>query len=146
VDRRTQARDKERELVFTKQGEAKMIYRESAEQQALFRWAALLESKYPPLGNMFAIPNGGKRNLREAARMKKEGVRAGVPDIFLAWAGNGRNGLFIEMKASKGRLTDKQTEWMINLLDANFQVEVCFSWVEAANVICKYLNIDMVVE
>ena len=33
---------------------------------------------------MYHIPNGGRRNKITGARLKAEGVVAGVPDVFLA--------------------------------------------------------------
>lgn len=41
--------------------------------------------KYPDVV-IFAIPNGGSRNKIEAANLKKDGVLAGVPDLFIARA------------------------------------------------------------
>lgn len=35
----------------------------------------------------FAVPNGGKRSMIEAAMMKKMGVLAGVSDLLLFWNG-----------------------------------------------------------
>lgn len=65
--------------------------------------------KYPHLKQLlFHIPNGGKRNIREAARLKRMGVRAGVADFFLAIPRGGYHGLFIELKVGKGKLTDSQ--------------------------------------
>lgn len=46
---------------------------------------------------IFAIPNGGKRGKGEAARLKAEGVEAGIPDMYVPeWR------LWIEMKRRKG--------------------------------------------
>lgn len=36
---------------------------------------------------VFAVPNGGKRSMIEAAMMKKMGVLAGVSDLLLFWNG-----------------------------------------------------------
>jgi len=47
---------------------------ESTEQQALFEWAEFAAKKTPELKLLFAVPNGGKRNITTAARLKKEGV------------------------------------------------------------------------
>ena len=47
-----------------------------------------------------AVPNGGKRDVREASRMKQEGVVAGVPDLFVLLDG-GRI-IWIELKTRKG--------------------------------------------
>jgi hypothetical protein len=56
---------------------------EHEEQVALFEWAAWNSSKYKELELMFAIPNGGQRHVVVARKLKDEGVKAGVPDIFL---------------------------------------------------------------
>ena len=56
---------------------------ESEEQQTLFRWAAMQCGKYPELALMFHIPNEGKRSWMTGGRMKAEGLKSGVPDIFL---------------------------------------------------------------
>jgi len=56
---------------------------------------------------IFAIPNGGVRNIQTASRLKAEGVAAGVPDLFIpAWR------VWIEMKrADGGALSEKQKDW-----------------------------------
>jgi hypothetical protein len=56
---------------------------EADEQKKLFRWVDFMKTEYPELDMMFHIPNGGSRNKLEAANLKKQGVRAGVPDICL---------------------------------------------------------------
>lgn len=57
---------------------------------------------------IFAIPNGGARNVVTAARMKAEGVAAGVPDLYIpAWK------TWIEFKKVKGgSVGPKQKEWI----------------------------------
>ena len=82
---------------------------ETEEQQALFTWAALQTAVYPELELMFAIPNGGLRHKKTAHTLKAEGVKAGVPDIFLPAPHAGYNGMFIEMKRQVGgKLSDAQ--------------------------------------
>src|SRR5690348_6356166 len=98
--------------------------RSPLEQVALFEWAALMEPEYPFLGLMFAIPNGGHRHIAVARRLKAEGVKAGVPDIFLPWASDGYHGLFIELKRRKGgTVSDEQADWHDALLQAGYAVE-----------------------
>ncbi len=53
----------------------------------------------------FAVPNGGRRNVREAARMKGMGVTAGVADLILMY---NRNFYALELKSAKGRPTEAQ--------------------------------------
>lgn len=58
--------------------------------------------------DLFAIPNGGIRNIVTAKRLKAEGVKAGVPDMCVTLPG-GRVG-WLEVKAIRGRLSDEQKE------------------------------------
>ncbi len=56
----------------------------------------------------FAIPNGHLRDPATAARLKREGVRPGVPDDFTPYARHGYHGLFTEFKSEKGVLSSLQ--------------------------------------
>lgn len=118
---------------------------EHQEQAAVITWCELNKAKYPALDMIFAIPNGGHRHIGVAKKLKVEGVKAGVPDLFLAvpaiadgheWAG-----LFIEMKAGKNKPTEKQIEWHNKLMDQQYGVVVCYSFEEAVKEICSYLDI-----
>ena len=52
---------------------------------------------------LFAVPNGGKRSLRTAIQLKREGVRAGAPDLVLVnLAPSNGKPTMIEMKRRKG--------------------------------------------
>lgn len=54
----------------------------------------------------FAIPNGEKRHIGVASRLKAEGVRRGTPDLcFMLDAGRVA---WLEMKAPKGTLSPEQ--------------------------------------
>ncbi len=56
---------------------------ESGHQEALFSWAAYRTGLMPELQYMYHVPNGGKRDKATAAVLKRQGVKAGVPDIML---------------------------------------------------------------
>lgn len=76
---------------------------------------------------IFAIPNGGQRNVVVAAKLKAEGVLAGIPDLFIPVAKGKFHGLFIEMKAEGNKPTLSQRE-MINCLSSEgYACEVCWS-------------------
>ena len=106
---------------------------EADEQKKLFRWADFMKTEYPELDMMFHIPNGGSRNKLEAANLKKQGVRAGVPDICLPVARGGYHGLFIELKFGKNKTTAKQDEWLARLNEKCYAVAVCYgcTWEQA---------------
>lgn len=114
---------------------------ESAEQQALFRWAAYSQARYPELRWMFHIPNEGKRSMIRGAQMRMEGMKKGVPDVCLPVARGGYGALFIEMKRTRGgRLTQEQAQWAEGLREMGNRVERCNGWEEAVRVIEDYLK------
>lgn len=90
---------------------------------------------------VFHIANGGSRNYLEAINLKRQGVKAGVPDLMIPMAMKGYNGLFIEMKRVKGgRVSDEQREW-ITLLNANgYLAVVCKGSGEAIDTIRNYIS------
>lgn len=75
---------------------------EESIQVACVKWFRL---QYPNLV-IFAVPNGGSRNLYEAKNMKESGTLAGVADLVIV--GNGGRVLFVEMKAGKNKQEDSQ--------------------------------------
>ncbi len=119
------------------------VQREAEEQAALINWASYMSNTYPELELLFHIPNGGSRNKIEAANLKRQGVKAGVPDLFLPAARGKWHGLFIEMKAGKNKETENQTNWMYKLSRQGYLSVVCYGWERAAEVIQKYLNQDI---
>ncbi len=113
---------------------------ESNEQISLFEWCEYSLGKYPELKLLFHVPNGGYRSTATAGRMKAEGVKAGVPDLFLPVARQGYHGLFIEMKAGRNKPTVYQTQWLENLSVQGYLAVVCYGWEEAAKVLTEYLD------
>ena len=115
---------------------------EHTEQVNLMQWWALACRGFGiPEALLFAIPNGGQRNIIVASKLKAEGVRAGVPDLFLAVARHDGHGLFIEMKKAKGGQTsDKQDAMMAALDEQGYYTIACHGWVEAKQAIEVYLR------
>lgn len=114
---------------------------EAQEQRFLFQWAGLAEQKYPELKLLHHVPNGGKRDARTAVNLKKEGVKAGVPDIVLPVARGGFHGLYIELKVGRNKTSLKQDEWIEALKEEGYFVQVCYGWNAAREVIEEYLNL-----
>ena len=116
-----------------------MKHIESRIQKSCVRWFRL---NYPELaGNLFSIPNGGKRNQVTAANLKAEGALAGVSDLFLAVPNDKAHGLFVEMKAPGGRLTEKQIIFKENVMDEGYAFAVCHSFDEFEQAVTKYLTL-----
>lgn len=130
---------------------------EHAHQCALMCWVALNTPTNPDLAGLFAIPNGGERNPAVAARLRAEGVRAGVPDLFLPLARETQtrsksgdtvvirverfNGLFIEMKKPKtGKLSPGQLACHNLLTQRGYKVVTCWGWQEARDTLLWYLG------
>jgi VRR-NUC domain len=114
---------------------------EHEHQKALFEWAER-KSHYeiPELKLMFAIPNGGARHIAVARKLKAEGVKAGVPDIFLPVARHGYHGLFIELKTPTGTIPPKQRLWVNDLMQAGYFAYFCFGSNQAIELIEYYMG------
>ena len=89
---------------------------EHVEQREFVSWFR----KTHPGVRIFAIPNGGWRGLAAGARLKAEGVSAGVPDLFIPeWR------VWVEMKRAKGGiLSEKQKGWRDYLIGCGYTVIV----------------------
>lgn len=114
---------------------------EAQEQTALSQWAAMMEGRIPELRLLHAVPNGGSRHPVEAVHLKQQGVKPGIPDIFLPCARGPYHGLYIEMKRRKGGRVSVDQQRMILVLRAQgYKAEVCKGWEEARDTIFEYLR------
>lgn len=112
---------------------------ESGQQEALFTWAAYNAGRMPELEYLHHVPNGGKRDKATAMALKRQGVKAGVPDIVLPAAREGYHGLYIELKTGKNTTTKNQENWLKYLENQGYFTAVCYGWQAAAELIEKYL-------
>lgn len=115
---------------------------EHDEQVALFEWAGMQECVYPELRLLHAIPNGGWRAKKTGVWLKAEGVKPGVPDVCLPVPRGGYNGLYIEMKYGRNKLTENQQAWALALRQYGYDVAVCWSFEEARDHIEAYLHLE----
>ena len=114
---------------------------ESVMQQQVFKWTDYMLGKYPEFALMFHIPNGGSRNKLEAANLKRQGVKAGVPDICLPVPRGKYHGLYIELKYGKNKVTEKQSWWLKALSKQGYAVKVCYNFDETTKALIQYLNL-----
>ena len=109
------------EAVRTQKRKRKPRHIEESIQVACVKWFRL---QYPNLV-IFAVPNGGSRNLYEAKNMKESGTLAGVADLVIV--GNGGKVLFVEMKAGKNKQEDSQVLFQKNVEKLGHKYIICRS-------------------
>lgn len=120
-----------------------LIPSESNESRAFIRWARYSKRKHPELEMIYHIPNGGLRDIQTGARLKKEGVKPGMPDYHLPVARGGYHSLYIEMKIIEGgKLSDVQEKVITQLLKYGNKVVVCYGWEQAKKAVLDYLALE----
>jgi VRR-NUC domain protein len=105
------------------------MQKESVLQTACVKW---FRYQYPHLV-IYAVPNGGSRNVREAQRLKAEGVLAGVADLVVLLP-QGKS-LYIEMKVKGNRQTDNQKDFQEKVTTLGHTYVVCYTFKEFQQVI-----------
>ena len=125
---------------------------EHAHQVALMCWSNMREQRgrWPFLKYLHAIPNGGDRAPAVASRLKAEGVKAGVSDLFLPVPLMNHDGVctscgfYLEMKKpgreneTRGGCSIEQAEWLNAMKQMNYRVAVCYGWEDAASTLAEY--------
>lgn len=118
-----------------------MRHEESKTQRVCVKWFRLV---YPKLSRLlFAVPNGGKRGIREAAIMKAEGVVAGVADLILIIPSKEYHALAIEMKTDKGKQNENQKLWQEDFEKSGGKYVVCRSFDAFRAEIERYLDLEI---
>jgi len=119
----------------------RVIPSESDEQAAVIEWAALMTHRFPCLALLYAIPNGARVSWKQAKKLKREGMQAGVPDLCLPVARNGYHGLYVEMKRQKrARSNMSQARWQGMLQAEGYAAEVCKGAHDAIGTIFSYVT------
>lgn len=113
---------------------------EHVEAVRLMQVVTLHERKHPALRLLFAVPNGGERNVIVASKMKAEGVKSGVPDYLLPVRSGDYIGLAVELKTRTGRIKPAQTQWIEDLRAQGWRAEVCRGWEPSWALIHEYVE------
>ncbi len=132
---------------------------ESEAQQAVMKWWAMahkgLGVRHERL--LMAFPMQGLRTARNGARMKAEGMRAGLADMFLAvpikrthlddrnpaWTHQSFiGGLWIELKRERPRgvVSPEQSEFLDIVREQGYAAQVCYGFDECTKAITEYLT------
>lgn len=105
---------------------------EDKEQEGLINWFRL---KFPGM-LIFHIPNGEQRALSVGVRLKKQGVVAGIPDLFIPALK-----IFIELKRKDGGVVSKEQEKIIAYLQrVGYTVWVCHGAEDASRQLLTFLK------
>lgn len=118
-----------------------MRHQESNLQAACVQWFRL---QYPQ-HTIFAIPNGGNRSAATGAMMKREGVLAGVADLFLMVPTAHYHGLFIEMKTGNGKVQESQKVFCQKAIESGYLYMVCRSFDDFTGLVKSYLELQNVI-
>ncbi len=114
---------------------------ERPHQVALIKWVRAVEDAYPVLKLLYAVPNGGDRNLRVARKLKAEGVMAGVADLCLPAARRGYHGLYLELKSGEGVATKEQKAFLRGVLEEGYCAVIAHGFDEARSALEWYIEI-----
>jgi hypothetical protein len=129
-------------LFKTRTTRAKPVDREGLEQSALM---AELRARMPEVADLiFHVPNGGHRVKAVAAKLKAQGVKAGIPDLVLPMARGGFFGLYIEFKATPpndAAISSSQHERIRKLNAQGYLAVVCRGHFDTMEQIRAYLRL-----
>lgn len=123
---------------------------EHKEQKAVIDWFANQYPKYYEC--LFSIPNGthlaGSPGQRAAKmnKLKAEGLKPGVSDLFLMVARDGYHGLFVEMKdakKTKSSVSVPQWEHIHRAREQGYYADWCAGADQAIELITHYMKEDM---
>lgn len=107
-------------------------------QVSMINWFRL---QYPSMRhNLFAIPNGGRRDAATGRRLKDEGVLAGVSDLILLKSNRCYGALLIETKIRKGTQRESQKEWESKITADGYKYVIVRSLDEFIEVVTDYLK------
>ena len=107
-------------------------------QCACVQWFRAQHPKYRH--NLFAVPNGGRRDKVTGAKLKAEGVLAGVADLILLKSNASHGALLIEMKTGSGKQSEVQGRWQRAIEKDGYKYVLCRSLEDFMREINAYLK------
>ena len=114
---------------------------EDTEQMQIINYCNSMSAYVPEYEMIYHIPNEGKR--KNGAKLKRIGLRKGIPDLCLPVPKMVFNGLYIELKKDTSKKASKeQKEWLFKLEQQGYATSLCFGADEAINLITAYMTSD----
>lgn len=119
----------------------KPVASEAQEQAAVIEWWQYACRQYGvPECSLLHIANEGTGSAVRGRLQKRQGVRAGVADLFLSVPRGAFSGLWIEMKRKGGRVRPEQREFLSQMQTLGYEGAVCFGADAARAVIAEYMT------
>ena len=107
------------------------------DEQKLQEAVARFLDHYP--GVLWFHPaNERKTPPHRGKRLQRQGVKRGVPDIWIMEPRGQWNGLVIELKTKTGSLTPDQRQWICRLNNRGYAARVCKGLDQTLEVIHQY--------
>ncbi len=124
-------------------------------QVGLFDWRAIAVGQLPELALLHAVPNGAGlkhtvkrkacgtkvRYSAEGARLRREGLTAGIPDVAWPVPRGPYHGLYIEHKSEVGPVSDEQIKMIRLLIAQGYYVAVSRGSAESIELVRAYWNL-----
>lgn len=98
-----------------------------------FQW------QYPAVANRYLRFEVRQTSKIQQAILKAEGNKSGTSDILIAIPTTQYAGLFLEVKADKGRLSDKQKEFQA-ALSPDYECQTGYGFDQCAEIISRYME------
>jgi len=110
-------------------------YPEDDLQMAAARYLDLIGAKW------FHVANERKTTRQAGQRLKKKGVKSGIPDIIILDQKKGFTGLVIELKIKGNYTTENQKKWLKTFKGLNYMAVVAYNMDEVIDVVNNYFSI-----
>lgn len=99
--------------------------------------------KYPKIV-FFHVPNESKSKVQYYVKLKRMGVRSGVSDLLFLNKSKIYDGLALELKWGKNKLSESQIAFLKDVQAINWATGVAYSFDEAHGIIDKYFNNEQI--
>ena len=86
------------------------------------------------------VANERKSTLRAGGRLKKKGVKSGVPDVLIFEPKGRYNGLAIELKIKPNVASPAQRGWLKRLELKHWYCVVCYNFDEVEKIVNNYFD------
>jgi len=116
---------------------------EANEQTAFFEWAEYvneLKWMHSSLNGAFLAGDKVQRAI-QMKKLKAQGMKNGVLDVFLPKAKGAYHGMYIEMKFGKNKMTDEQKKFAIDIAAEGYCIFTCYNSGEAIDAVKLYLKL-----